>query len=161
MIDWTVSVLIFDWIFASFFLDHKINQIKIESKSTIKQSTERFAVKVYDWLIDFAPLRENCPTGIIPEWMQKLTQHNGMMQYCTLSNFEKWFSLIRRQDEKRWMRCFTPADQITTRWAGHSFHLMLHTTHSGIKSEIKPHWLSLWKAKKEKENRTGLSTSTQ
>ena len=38
-------------------------------------------MKVYAWLIDFAHFRENCPTGIIPEWMQKVTQHNGMIQY--------------------------------------------------------------------------------
>ena len=34
-------------------------------------------MKVYAWLTDFAHCRENCPTGIIPEWMQKVTRHNG------------------------------------------------------------------------------------
>ena len=37
-------------------------------------------MKVYAWLIDFARFRENCPTGIIPEWMQKVTQHNEIIQ---------------------------------------------------------------------------------
>ena len=37
-------------------------------------------MKVYAWLIDFAHFRRNCPTGIIPEWMQKVTQHNGITQ---------------------------------------------------------------------------------
>ena len=31
-------------------------------------------MRVYAWLIDFAHFRENCPTGIITEWMQKVTQ---------------------------------------------------------------------------------------
>ena len=38
-------------------------------------------MEVHAWLIDFAQFRENCPTGIIPKWMQKVTQHNGIMQY--------------------------------------------------------------------------------
>ena len=38
-------------------------------------------MRVYAWLIDFAHFRENCPTGIIPEWMQKVTQQNGIIQY--------------------------------------------------------------------------------
>ena len=47
-IDWTTSVFIFDWKFASFFLNKKINQQKVEKgetegKSTIKQSTEGLA----------------------------------------------------------------------------------------------------------------------
>ena len=53
------------------------NQVKVNSPS-IKQSTERTRL---DWLIDFAHFRENCPTGIIPEWMQKVTRHNGIIQY--------------------------------------------------------------------------------
>ena len=36
-------------------------------------------MKVYAWWIDFAHFRENCPTGVIPEWMQKVTQHNGII----------------------------------------------------------------------------------
>ena len=38
-------------------------------------------MKVHAWLIDFAPFRENCPTGIIPESKQKVTPHNGIAQY--------------------------------------------------------------------------------
>ena len=38
-------------------------------------------MKVYAWLIDFTRFRENCPMGIISEWMQKVTQHNGIIQY--------------------------------------------------------------------------------
>ena len=41
-------------------------------------------MKVYAWLIDFAHFRENCPTGIIPEWMQKVTEHDGIIQYKKL-----------------------------------------------------------------------------
>ena len=37
-------------------------------------------MKFYAWLIDFIDFRENCPTGVIPEWMQKVTQHNGIIQ---------------------------------------------------------------------------------
>ena len=40
-------------------------------------------MNVYAWLIDFAHFRENCPTGIIPEWMRKVTQHNGIKQYMS------------------------------------------------------------------------------
>ena len=36
---------------------------------------------VHAWLIDFAHFWENCPTGVIPEWMQKVTEHNGKIQY--------------------------------------------------------------------------------
>ena len=36
-------------------------------------------MKVCAWLIDFAHFRENCPTGIIPEWIQKVTQHSGII----------------------------------------------------------------------------------
>ena len=39
-------------------------------------------MKIHACLIDFAHFRENCPTGIIPEGMQKVTQHNGIMQCC-------------------------------------------------------------------------------
>ena len=44
-------------------------------------------MKVYAWLIDFAHFWENCPTGIIPEWMQKVTQHSGIIQY-TFDSYE-------------------------------------------------------------------------
>ena len=43
-------------------------------------------MKVYAWLIALARFRENCPTGIIPEWKQKVTPHNGMIQYL----WPKW-----------------------------------------------------------------------
>ena len=50
-------------------------------------------MKVYAWLIDFAHFRENCPTGVIPEWRQKVTQHNGdntvsltLHRFCALPN---------------------------------------------------------------------------
>ena len=38
-------------------------------------------MEVYAWLIDFAHFWENGPTGIIPEWMQKVNQYNGLIQY--------------------------------------------------------------------------------
>ena len=43
---------------------------KLTHRQSINQSTESLQSKVYAWLIDFAHFRENCPTGIIPEWMQ-------------------------------------------------------------------------------------------
>ena len=46
-------------------------------------------MKVYAWLIDFAHGRKNGPTGIIPEWMQKVTQHSGVMQYSNADVFCK------------------------------------------------------------------------
>ena len=46
-------------------------------------------MKVYAWLIDFAHFRKDCPMGIIPEWMQKVTRHNGIMQYQTGANYNK------------------------------------------------------------------------
>ena len=47
-------------------------------------------MKVYAWLIDLTRFRENCPTGIIPEWMQKVTQHNGIVQYIRLTPNVDW-----------------------------------------------------------------------
>ena len=38
-------------------------------------------------MIDFAHFRENCPTGIIPEWMQKVTRHNGIIQHWIIKKF--------------------------------------------------------------------------
>ena len=38
-------------------------------------------MKGYAWLIDFAHFRGNCPTGLIPEWMQKVTRQNGTIQH--------------------------------------------------------------------------------
>ena len=46
----------------------------------INQSTGLQWKSMLDWLI-FAHFRENCPTGVIPEWMQKVTRHNGIKQY--------------------------------------------------------------------------------
>ena len=68
-------------------------------------------MKVYAWLIDFARFRENCPTGIIPEWMRKVTQHNGIIQYYFSSYCKIWwighieilifnFRLARRSKEE-------------------------------------------------------------
>ena len=48
-------------------------------------------MEVYAWLIDFAPFRENCPTGIFPEWMQKVTRRNGTIQ-------QRFFCCCFRQD---------------------------------------------------------------
>ena len=42
--------------------------------------------RLIDW---FAHFRENCPTGIIPEWMQKVTQHNEIMQEHNQFKFPK------------------------------------------------------------------------
>ena len=61
------------------------NQVK-RNLPSIKQSIKRTTL---DWLINFAHIRENCPTGIIPECMPKVTQHNGMRQY------EGWTQTIR------------------------------------------------------------------
>ena len=51
-------------------------------------------MRVYAWLIDFVHFRENCPTGIIPQWMQKVTRHNGIIQYmifvATSNRKHKW-----------------------------------------------------------------------
>ena len=77
-------------------------------------------MKVYAWLIDFAHFRENCPTGIIPEWMQKVTRHNGIIQsyktrngskrdkemnlsYCTWSNLksERYKRSCRSKHEEK------------------------------------------------------------
>ena len=38
-------------------------------------------MKVYAWLIDLIHRRKNCPTGMISGWVQKVTQHNGIIQY--------------------------------------------------------------------------------
>ena len=48
---------------------------------TVNQAINR---EDYAWLIDFAHFRENCPTGLIPEWMQKVTEHDGIMQYNSI-----------------------------------------------------------------------------
>ena len=41
-------------------------------------------MKVYAWLIDrFNPPSENCPTGMISGWVQKVTEHRGTIQYWT------------------------------------------------------------------------------
>ena len=50
---------------------------------SINQSTERFAMKVYAWLIDLIHRRKNFPTGMISGWVQKVTEHQGTIQYCT------------------------------------------------------------------------------
>ena len=39
-------------------------------------------LRLIDW---FAHFRENCPTGVIPEWMQKVTQHEGIILYQSQS----------------------------------------------------------------------------
>ena len=41
-------------------------------------------MEVYAWLIDFAHVRKNCPTGIIPEWMQKVTRYDEMIQWMSV-----------------------------------------------------------------------------
>ena len=35
---------------------------------TLRNEVHKLQVK-HAWLIDFAHFRENCPTGIIPEWL--------------------------------------------------------------------------------------------
>ena len=54
---------------------------KLTYRQSIKQSTERFTMKVYAWLIDLIHRRKNCPTGMISGWVQKVTRHNGTLQY--------------------------------------------------------------------------------
>ena len=52
-------------------------------------------MKVYAWLIDLIHRRKNCPTGMISGWVQKVTQHNGIIQYMY-----EWFvqgSIPRRR----------------------------------------------------------------
>ena len=41
-------------------------------------------MKVYAWLIDLIHRLKSCPTGMISGWVQKVTQHNGIVQYVTL-----------------------------------------------------------------------------
>ena len=53
-------------------------------------------MKVYAWLIDFAHFRENCPTGVIPEWMQKVTRHNGIIQWMRFSKLNSVESSIEQ-----------------------------------------------------------------
>ena len=61
-------------------------------------------MKVYAWLIDFAHFRENCPTGIIPEWMQKVTHQNGIKQSVCQTRVNRAFrnlKSIRSNAEKK------------------------------------------------------------
>ena len=62
---------------------------------------ERFTIKVYAWLVDFAHFREKCPTGIISEWMQKVTWQNGIIHYnvvkCRKMKKEKMVSGRKRK----------------------------------------------------------------
>ena len=37
-------------------------------------------MEVYAWLIDLIHRGKNCPTGMISGWVQKVTQHNGIIQ---------------------------------------------------------------------------------
>ena len=68
-------------------------------------------MKVYAWLIDFALfLRENCPTGIILEWMQKVTQHTvpnctctGLILYQTSDQW-KWNHEMGKNGMKKWIK---------------------------------------------------------
>ena len=43
---------------------------------------QSFTMKVYAWLIDLIHRRKNCPTGMIPGWVQKVTEHRGTIQYA-------------------------------------------------------------------------------
>ena len=62
----------------------------IKSKLTYRQaSNQPKGLRLNDWLI-FRICRENCPTGIIPEWMQKVTQHNGVMIQVHKSTRSAW-----------------------------------------------------------------------
>ena len=62
---------------------------KLTCRQSINQSTKRFTIKVYAWLIDFAHFWENCPTGMISGWVQNVTQHNGIIQLKNQSSHYK------------------------------------------------------------------------
>ena len=57
-------------------------------------------MKVQAWLIDLIHRRKNCPTGMISEWVQKVTEHSGTIQYQISKNqiFSKWFFLKNNQN---------------------------------------------------------------
>ena len=60
-------------------------------------------MKVYAWLIDFTHFRENCPTGIIPQWMQEVTQHNGIIPHSRDSKLEWVVPVVGKGGSKTMM----------------------------------------------------------
>ena len=61
---------------------------KLTHRQSINQSTERFTLEVYAWLIDLIHRRKNCPMGMISGWVQKATEHSGTKQY-DVANFSQ------------------------------------------------------------------------
>ena len=79
-------------------------------------------MKVYAWLIDFAHFRKNCPTGIIPEWMHKVTEHNRMTQHFFIAEYDAsqfvhhhLRSLFYRQFDVHSKKFLLPLPQYTER----------------------------------------------
>ena len=62
------------------YKSNKPIKLKLTYRQSINQSTERFTMKVYAWLIDLIHCQENCPTGMISGWVQKVTEHRGTIQ---------------------------------------------------------------------------------
>ena len=46
-----------------------------------------------DWLINSIHRRKNCPTGMISGWVQKVTQHNGIIHKIQSNLGPMWFRL--------------------------------------------------------------------
>ena len=53
-------------------------------------------MKVYPWLIDLIHRRKNGPTGMISEWVQKVTEHRGAIQWKSkfTDDFKKLFLIF-------------------------------------------------------------------
>ena len=78
---------------------HPINQSS-QNRLTVNQTINRkVTMKVYAWLIDLIHRRRNCPMGMISGWVQKVTQHNGIIQCAS------FFSLLRKFEI--WMKFFS------------------------------------------------------
>ena len=80
----TFRVPFYDELYCPAVRIQQTNQVKVNS-SSINQSTERFTMKVYAWLIDLMHCRKNCPTGMISGWVRKVTEHRG-----TISVLFRW-----------------------------------------------------------------------
>ena len=72
-------------------------------------------MEVYAWLINFAHFRENCPMGIIPEWMQKVTPHNEIIQCCVVLLLFAFYSALRLYVIWNWLICWI-SSKLKTTW---------------------------------------------
>ena len=61
-------------------------------------------MKIYAWLIDLIHRRKNCPAGMISGWVQKVTQHNGMIQCLFGNKFSFQASLYARDFSVDWLQ---------------------------------------------------------